>query len=186
MRSRPSFLVTSALIAGIVVATLTFVAPLQGWLQGAFPRAAAEDAIAQAWVPPLHMALSDGFTAFDDDGCPQETVIRWQQLTHLPDSWPVFDWLLGYSRRPAGRVLSLAGLQHSDSARFRQNLVRLVARADLPDTISFIVGSRSQHLTPDGGSSMILHRAALVSMIASGEYSRDLQAVKPPPRRCFW
>ncbi|HEV8356331.1 MAG TPA: hypothetical protein VGQ17_06125, partial [Gemmatimonadales bacterium] len=107
MRVLPPSGLIFALLAGVLIAILGMIAPPGSWVGYVAPRAAAENAVAQADLVPYQMANFEGVPALDDDGCPMSAVLGWSRLIKAPDAWASFDWLLGYAATPAGRVLAL-------------------------------------------------------------------------------
>jgi hypothetical protein len=185
MRILPPVGLIFALLAGVLTAILSIIAPPGYWVGYVAPRAAAENAVAQAELVPYQMAKSEGFSALDDDGCPMPAVLGWRRLIEAPDAWVSFDWLLGYAATPAGRVLALAGLHAVDSVRFQAHRAALLRKARLPDSIAVVFGWVRDPQGPWREPLAWVSADSLWHEVERGAIGRDLGAIQPRRRGCF-
>ena len=176
MRVLPPFAPFLGLLGGVLIALSAMFALPGEWIAYSSPRAAAEDAVAQAQLLPYQMAASEGLSAFDDAGCPMSAVLGWNRLVESAGAWQIFTWLLGYSARPAGRLLALAGLEAIDSARFRNEHADLIERAKVGDSVQVVFG-----WVEVVGKEPIawLSSDSVLSALKAGAIGRDLRAIRP-------
>jgi hypothetical protein len=147
MRALPPFGVVFATLQGILISVTAWLAPFDIWLKVLAPRAAAEDAIAQARY-------------IIDAECRWTVLDGWGFLISRPSAEISFEYAYGHAAGPPGKLLALAGLRALHSRHYR---ARFIEQQSVPEVAIAILGPDSvQHVG---------HRS-LLAQIESGHWPR--------------
>lgn len=102
----PPFAVVAGPFLGLLVLVLLWFAPLEYWVDRAWPRASAE----------YHLSHAQQVLVFSS--CPDDLADYWLRLRQMSDGSGSFEFVLRDADGPNGIVLGLAGLSRVDPVRF--------------------------------------------------------------------